>query len=55
MKNLFLSALAMCLCICTYAEDEKTDTIEAQTLAEVTIAAPKVIRKADMDVYCFRR
>lgn len=51
MKNLFLSVLAMCLCICTYAEDEKTDTIEAQTLAEVTIAAPKVIRKADMDVY----
>lgn len=51
MKNLFVSALAVCLCICTYAEDEKADTIEAQTLAEVTIAAPKVIRKADMDVY----
>lgn len=31
--------------------DESTDTIKTQELNEVVIEAPKVIRKADMDVY----
>ena len=33
------------------AQTESTDSIPAQELKEIVIEAPKVIRKADMDVY----
>lgn len=51
MKH-FLTILFIIICaICAAAQTEQTDTIEAQDLEEVVIQAPRVIRKADMDVY----
>ena len=46
-----LSALPLTVCSMAQAQEESTDTIEAQHLREIVIKAPKVIRKADMDVY----
>ncbi len=37
--------------VSTYAQTEATDSLPAQELHEIVIEAPKVIRKADMDVY----
>lgn len=34
-----------------YAQNEQNDSLPAQELQEIVIEAPKVIRKADMDVY----
>lgn len=34
-----------------FAQSETTDSVEVQGLDEFVIEAPKVIRKADMDVY----
>ncbi len=51
MKNIFtLSAAVLCV-INLMAQTESPDTIATQELHEVVIQAPKVIRKADMDVY----
>lgn len=33
------------------AQTEVPDTIQADALAEITVQAPKVIHKADMDVF----
>lgn len=35
----------------TFAQTERTDSIESRQLREIVVEAPKVIRKADMDVY----
>lgn len=47
---ILLSSLAL-LPIASAAQRTQTDTIAAKELQEVVIEAPKVIRKADMDVY----
>lgn len=47
---ILLSSLAL-LPIASAAQSAETDTIAAKELQEVVIEAPKVIRKADMDVY----
>lgn len=47
---ILLSSLAL-LPIASAAQSTQTDTIAAKELQEVVIEAPKVIRKADMDVY----
>lgn len=51
MKNyLILSALAA-LPVAAPAQQAEPDSLPAQELHEIVIEAPKVIRKADMDVY----
>lgn len=47
---ILLSSLAL-LPIASAAQSAETDTIAAKELREIVIEAPKVIRKADMDVY----
>ncbi|MBP3537657.1 MAG: hypothetical protein J6J93_09000 [Muribaculaceae bacterium] len=48
----FLVFVFVLLCIlCALAQGETADSIPPQELKEVVIKAPKVIRKADMDVY----
>lgn len=50
MKAIILAFLMFLIAIATLAQ-EPTDTIAAHQLQEIVIQAPKVIRKADMDVY----
>lgn len=50
MKKSSLLLAALLLAFNSYA-DETADTIASQQLEEIVIQAPKVIRKADMDVY----
>ncbi|WP_295729039.1 hypothetical protein [uncultured Muribaculum sp.] len=53
MKNIYAFAVALSCCGASLmAQTETTDTVAAtQQLKEVVIEAPKVVRKADMDVY----
>lgn len=51
MKPTFFIASALLCHVCAMAQAETADTIPAQELDEIVIEAPKVIRKADMDVY----
>lgn len=51
MKNLCIIGVALLSAGNVLAQSEAQDTIAAQELQEVVIQAPKVIRKADMDVY----
>ena len=46
-----ISAFLMFLIAIVAAGEEPGDTIAAQQLQEIVIQAPKVVRKADMDVY----
>lgn len=39
------------LCLIAFAQEEPTDSIKPEILNEIVVEAPKVIRKADMDVY----
>lgn len=50
LKKIMTAVFALMLPAVTFAQ-ESTDTFSAQTLDEIVIQAPKVIRKADMDVY----
>ena len=51
MKNkAFLLSLILSYLVVN-AQEEAIDSINAQTLNEIVVEAPKVIRKADMDVY----
>ena len=50
MKLIISSFLMFLIAIVAIAQ-EPTDTIATQQLQEIVIQAPKVIRKADMDVY----
>lgn len=50
MKPLFPTILMLLTATSAFAQ-EPTDTIDTQQLQEVVIEAPRVIRKADMDVY----
>ena len=52
--KIFIKILVVLIAIITTtaaAAQESMDTIAAQELNEVVVQAPKVIRKADMDVY----
>lgn len=51
MKQIITSILALSYALGAVAQAEVTDSIAAQELQEVVIQAPKIIRKADMDVY----
>lgn len=47
----FLTTIAMFTVALVAVAQEHTDTIAAQQLQEVVIQAPRVINKADMDIY----
>lgn len=49
MKTLLTILLVIFCVLCAIAEPQ--DSISVQELQEIVIEAPKVIRKADMDVY----
>lgn len=51
MKKTLTVILAMSAAICAVAEGEPRDSASVRELQEVVVKAPKVIRKADMDVY----
>lgn len=50
--KLIITSLSVMSCVSgAMAQSETPDTVPAQELQEIVIEAPKVIRKADMDVY----
>ncbi len=51
MKPIHTSIIALSCAFVAMAQTETSDSIPAQELQEIVIQAPKVIRKADMDVY----
>ncbi len=51
MKKLLVPALSLLLPYSAWAQSELPDTTAAKELEEVVIEAPKVVHKADMDVY----
>lgn len=51
MKSIIITITALSCAMSAVAQTESADSIPAQELQEVVIQAPKVIRKADMDVY----
>ena len=51
MKILVAGAAVACGVLGLQAQTENADSLPAQDLQEIVIEAPKVIRKADMDVY----
>ena len=51
MKTLLTVLLVIFCVLCAIAQPEPQDSIAVQELQEIVIEAPKVIRKADMDVY----
>lgn len=51
MKKLLVPALSLLLPYSAWAQSEQPDTTAAKELEEVVIEAPKVVHKADMDIY----
>lgn len=51
MKNKLITLLFALLSLSSFSQEEATDSLETKQLSEIVIEAPKVIRKADMDVY----
>ncbi|MCH5223028.1 MAG: hypothetical protein J1E82_03230 [Muribaculaceae bacterium] len=52
MKNKYLITLLFSLIsLSAFSQEESSDSIDVKQLNEIVIEAPKVIRKADMDVY----
>lgn len=51
MKQASILCMALFCTVCAGAQTEASDSIPTQELQEIVIQAPKVIRKADMDVY----
>lgn len=51
MKQVITFIIALLCAICALAQTEAPDSISTHELQEIVIQAPKVIRKADMDVY----
>ena len=51
MKSIITTITALSCAMSVVAQTESADSIPAQELKEIVIQAPKVIRKADMDVY----
>lgn len=50
-KTLLVIILLICCVLASLAQSQMQDSIATQELHEIVIEAPKVIRKADMDVY----
>ena len=50
-RNLYIALLLSCSAITATAQTESADTLSVTELAEIVVEAPKVIHKADMDVY----
>ena len=51
MKQTYIVIAALLSTVCATAQTETPDSIRTKDLQEIVIEAPKVIRKADMDVY----
>lgn len=51
MKHILIMISVLSAATCAMAQTETPDSMSAQGLQEIVIEAPKVIRKADMDVY----
>ena len=51
MKQVITFIIALFCALCALAQTEALDSISTHELQEIVIEAPKVIRKADMDVY----
>lgn len=51
MKKMFIPILMTCMGVPASAQIENTDSISVSELSEIVVEAPKVIHKADMDVY----
>lgn len=51
MRQTFIMISALLGAFSVMAQSEPTDTVPTQDLQEIVIEAPKVIRKADMDLY----
>ncbi len=51
MQTLTILSIASVCVLGATAQISVTDSVSAQELQEIVIEAPKVIRKADMDVY----
>lgn len=51
MKTIFTVIAAMSCALYGAAQSETTDSMSIKELGEIVVEAPKVIRKADMEVY----
>ncbi|MDE6541316.1 MAG: outer membrane beta-barrel family protein [Muribaculaceae bacterium] len=51
MKHIFSAILALTCAAGAVAQPEQADSTSTQQLQEIVVKAPKVIRKADMDIY----
>lgn len=51
MKKIIILIAVLLCALCVVAQSEPVDSLPAQELREIVIEAPKVIRKADMDIY----
>lgn len=51
MKQILLSFIALSMSLSVAAQSAATDSVAVEELGEVVVQAPKVVRKADMDVY----
>lgn len=51
MKYIYIVTSALLSSVSAMAQTEASDSIAAQELREIVIEAPRVVRKADMDVY----
>ncbi len=51
MKKIIILIAVLLCALCVAAQSELVDSLPAQELREIVIEAPKVIRKADMDIY----
>ncbi|MEZ3520920.1 MAG: outer membrane beta-barrel family protein [Muribaculaceae bacterium] len=51
MKKIIILIAVLPCALCVAAQSEPVDSLPAQELREIVIEAPKVIRKADMDIY----
>lgn len=51
MRTLTTILFVLLVILCALADPAQPDTIATQELSEVVVKAPKVIRKADMDIY----
>lgn len=51
MKYIYIVTSALLSSVSAMAQTEASDSIAAQELQEIVIEAPRVVRKADMDVY----
>ncbi len=51
-KRIYVMLLSVvCAFGCAVAQSEVADTIQGRELNEIVVAAPRVVRKADMDIY----